>query len=133
MRCCHSRALAGLAGLTCTLLAGAAFADYINRCGAKTASCAKGSMSVSHDVTEWTLTITDYKADGNCAYAKVIVDRNNKDDEEFRSLNVCGNDRSWSFNGDVQYSGTRGARLELCVDRNNRPDVCSKAHYAYEK
>lgn len=132
MRLCHCRALAGLAGLICALLSSAAFAVSGCDLGSSAGGCVDGWFSVYKDATAWELTIKDVAADGKCAYAKVIIDRNNKDDKETRSPNVCGKDKTRAFRGHMQYSGTRGARLEVCIDRNNQPDSCKRIYYEYE-
>lgn len=109
------------------------FASSVDKCGSDSdGSCVKGSVSVKKDRTNWNLTVKDNKKDGHCAYAKMIIDRNNWRDEEIRSSNACGEGNSASFPGNVQYSHTRGARLEVCLDKNNRPDPCEKVHYEYE-
>jgi hypothetical protein len=100
-----------------------ASAGSVDRCAG--GSCVNGSISVHKDKINWNFTVKDNKKDGNCAYAKVIVDRNNLPDKESRSPNVCGEGKTGSFNGDLQYSGTRAARVEACVDLNNRPDSCT--------
>jgi hypothetical protein len=123
---------ATLAGSTCMLVTWAAHASAVDRCGGDVGSCAVGSISVYKDVTYWNLTIIDSASDANCAYAKVTIDRNNLPDPVFRSPNACPKGDTRVFRGDVQYSGTRGARVEVCIDRNSLPDRCTNIHYEYE-
>jgi hypothetical protein len=122
----------GIATLGVIVLTKLVYASGVDRCGGNVGSCAEGGVSVYKDVTDWSLTVLDYMKDGNCAYAKMIIDRNNRSDTEIRSPNACGQGNTTSFNGNVQYSGTRGARLEVCIDKNNLPDQCTKIHYEYE-
>jgi hypothetical protein len=108
-------------------------AGSVDRCGnSGVASCARGSVTVHKDVTSWDLTVKDSGDDKNCAYAKMIIDRNNREDVISRSPNACGKDKEVKFTGNTQNSGTRGARVEVCIDRNNRSDKCTKIHYEYE-
>lgn len=132
MRLTNSRLPAALAVLASMFLTVPASAGSVDRCGGEVGSCADGFIGVYKDKTYWDLTIEDNQADANCAYAKVIVDRNNRSDQEFRSPNACRKGNKEIFRGNTQYSGTRGARIEVCVDRNNSLDKCTKIHYEYE-
>lgn len=132
----RGRALVGVLAVAALLMvpspASASSFDY--KCvGDPSYACVKGTITVSRDVTSWNLTIKDNRSDGTGVYAKVGIDRNNLPDPEFRSQNVgpAGAERSFS-GGPVQYSGTRGAYITLCRDRNNQPDECHRAHYEPE-
>lgn len=123
-------AIAAFAGYTCALLM-PAYAR-VDACG-ESGSCIVGDITVSRDVTTWNLEVRDFTGDGNCAYALIRIDRNNLPDHEDRSPNVCGEGKKMPWNGRLQYSGTRGARVIACMDRNNLPDQCSVIHYQREQ
>jgi hypothetical protein len=108
-------------------------ANAVDRCGGSAvAGCANGYVSVYKDVTSWDLTVKDNGSDGNCVYANIIIDRNNLPNTTIRTQNACGKGKTVKFPGNAQYSGTRGARVEVCLDLNLRSDKCTKIHYEYE-
>lgn len=123
-------AIAAFAGYTCVLLM-PAYAK-VDACG-EGGSCVVGDITVSRDVTSWNLDVRDFTRDGNCAYVRIKVDRKLLPDEEVRSPNSCVEGRGRPWTGSVQYSGTRGARVIACEDRNNKTDVCSVIHYQPEQ
>jgi hypothetical protein len=102
------------------------------RCGVNGASCVQGSMTVHRDNTRWSLTVLDNKADGHCAYAKVVIDRSLLPDPSFRSGNACPKGNTFSFPGNRSYSRTRGAWIYSCIDISNAPDQCSRILYVPE-
>lgn len=99
----------------------------------KTGGCrVYGTLNVHADTTTWNLTVVDAKQDGNAAYAKVVVDRNNLPDAEFRSANAAPAGSSVNFPGNTKQSGTRGAKVLACIDKNNQPDTCTQIAYVAE-
>ena len=106
---------------------------YGQKCRLSNASCVGGNISVSNNVTSWSLTIKDNKRDGNCAYAKIIIDRSLLPDVEDQSPRACGYGKTVAYNGNsYALSRTVGARVYACVDRNLQPDSCSEAFYESE-
>lgn len=107
---------------------------YGEKCRVGNASCVRGNISVSNNVTSWSLTVKDNKRDGNCAYAKIIIDRSLIPDVELTtSPRACGYGKTVAYNGNsVGYLRTVGARVYACVDRNLQPDSCTEAFYESE-
>ena len=132
-----ARALALLValGASALMMAGPALASSFSyKCvGDPSYGCVQGTITVRRDVTSWSLTVKDNRADGYGVYAKVVIDRDNLTDPVFRSQNVgpAGAARDF-YGGPVQYSYTRGARIELCQDIPSWPDTCKTAHYEAE-
>lgn len=127
-----STALVTLASMFLAVPASAT--NYPQTCRLGNASCIGGNISVKDNVTNWSFTIRDNKADGNCAYAKIIIDRDRLPDVESDSPRACGNGSTKSWAGkSAAFYRTVGARVFACIDRNLQPDSCDEAFYEAER
>lgn len=130
-----SAALVTLASMFLAVPASAT--NYPLSCRLANASCVGGNISVRNDVSTWSLTIKDNKRDGNCAYARIEIDRSRIGDIAKESPRACGQGKSVSYTYTANKSDETfrvvGARVLACVDRNLQPDSCSEAFYEAER
>jgi hypothetical protein len=92
-----------------------------------------GTIDVINDKTTWSL-VVEKTGSGNCVYARIVVDRNNWPDDDFKSNRLCRvGDRQvpWAGESD-RLRFTRGAKVQICRDIRFRPDDCQQVWYEPE-
>jgi hypothetical protein len=79
-----------------------------------------GQITVANDRTDWRLDahMGWRPPDGVCIHLRMDIDRNNRPDKHFDSWTICqgGQEHFYNWRGDVTYSGTRGAQLNVVFD-----------------
>lgn len=84
-----------------------------------------GYLTVHDDETKWSLKVTDLEGEGESAYAKIVIERDNHSDTEIRSSKTDGEGDVVNFTGERNLSRTSAAKVYACVDRDLKSDVCT--------
>ena len=73
------------------------------------------------------VTVKDTANDSRCAYAKLVLDITDGFDQNARTPNVCGRNKSTKFTGRIvagSGTGLRSIKVSICIDRNLSTDPC---------